>query len=71
MKWHRTLIIGLLLTTSLFMLGCVSVATTAVGTAVKGAKVGTKAAVSTVGTAAKATGSVINTKEKESEPDNP
>ncbi len=45
--------------------GCVTVAKTTVGTAVKGARVGTKAAVSTVGTAAKAAGSAVSSDQDE------
>lgn len=54
----------------LFTTGCVTATKTVVGTAVKGAKVGTKAAVSTTKAVVKVPSSVISGDgEKENEPD--
>ncbi len=60
MKLRDARSIGLLLATFLFATGCVTVAKTAVGGAVKGAKIGTKAAVSTTKAVVKVPASVIS-----------
>ncbi len=60
MKYLDARLLGLLLAIFLFATGCVTVAKTTVGTAVKGAKVGTKAAVSTTKAVVKVPASVIS-----------